>query len=194
MRKDIFNLTIKLGAVFILVSVLFGVTYYENAELAKELLEPYFDTLGAVIEDDGGINLVALWRNNLFVCVKSVAMGIIPLVFLPLLTLLSNATVVGSVFGLAAAEAQVELADAILYMILPHGVFELPAMFITFALGFYLCQFMTRRFFRKPVNQTFVEVMNGVAKGFVLVVIPLLTIAALVECYVTPEIMAWAGL
>jgi uncharacterized membrane protein SpoIIM required for sporulation len=36
--------------------------------------------------------------------------------------------------------------------------------------------------------------MNGIAKGYVLAVIPLVTIAAIIECFVTPEIMAWAGL
>ena len=196
MKKDVINLSIKLGCVFILVTMLFSVTYYQNAELAKELLEPYFESIEGLMTEDGGISFVDLWLNNLFACVKTIAMGTLPLVYFPVISLLSNATIIGTVLGLTAAETKIQLADAVLYMILPHGVFELPALFLSFGLGFYLCKWMTRRFFRKNLDdkRTFVDVMNSVAKTYVLVVIPLVTVAALIECYVTPEIAAWAGL
>ncbi|MBR3785061.1 MAG: stage II sporulation protein M [Firmicutes bacterium] len=196
MRKDVINLSIKLGCIFILMTVLFATTYYQNAELAKELLEPYFESLEGFMTDEGDISFRVLWLNNLFACVKTIAMGTLPLVYLPLLSLLSNATVIGTVLGLTAAEAQISLTDTILYMILPHGIFELPALFLAFGLGFYLCKWMTKRFFRRNLDdpRSFTDVMNSIAKGYVLVVIPLLTIAALVECFVTPQIMAWAGL
>ena len=196
MRKDVINLSIKLGCIFVLITVLFATTYYQNAELAKELLEPYFETVEGFMTEEGGISFKELWLNNLFACVKTIAMGTLPLVYLPIIALLSNATVIGTVLGLTAAETQISLTNAILFMILPHGIFELPALFLSFGLGFYLCKWMTRRFFRKNLDdpRTFNEVMNSIAKGYVLVVVPLLTVAALVECYVTPEIMAWAGL
>lgn len=196
MRKDIINLSIKVGCIFILMTTLFMVTYYQNAELAKELLEPYFESLEGFITDEGTISFVDLWLNNLFACVKTIAMGVVPLVYLPLLSLLANATVTGTVLGLTAAETQISLTDTILYMILPHGIFEMPAMFLSFGMGFYVCKWMTRRFFRRNLDdkRRFVDVMNGIAKGYVLSVIPLVTIAAIIECFVTPEIMAWAGL
>lgn len=196
MRKDIINLSIKVGCIFILMTTLFMVTYYQNAELAKELLEPYFESLEGFITDEGTISFVDLWLNNLFACVKTIAMGVVPLVYLPLLSLLANATVTGTVLGLTAAETQISLTDTILYMILPHGIFEMPALFLSFGMGFYVCKWMTRRFFRRNLDDTrrFVDVMNGIAKGYVLAVIPLVTIAAIIECFVTPEIMAWAGL
>ena len=148
------------------------------------------------ITDEGTISFVDLWLNNLFACVKTIAMGVVPLVYLPLLSLLANATVTGTVLGLTAAETQISLTDTILYMILPHGIFEMPALFLSFGMGFYVCKWMTRRFFRRNLDDTrrFVDVMNGIAKGYVLAVIPLVTIAAIIECFVTPEIMAWAGL
>ena len=196
MRKDIISLSIKVGCIFILMTMLFTVTYYQNAELAKELLEPYFESVEGFITDEGTISFVDLWLNNLFACTKIIAMGIVPIVYLPLISLLANATVTGTVLGLTAAEAQVRLTDAIVYMILPHGIFEMTALFLSFGMGFYVCKWMTRRFFRRNLDDTrrFVDVMNGIAKGFVLAVIPLVTIAALIECFVTPEIMAWAGL
>jgi len=196
MKKDVINLSIKLGCIFILMTVLFAVAYYEKAELAKELLEPYFENVEDLVTDDGGLSFVDLWLNNVFACVRTIAMGTLPLLYLPLISLLTNATLIGTVLGLTAAEVQIELTDVILYMILPHGIFELPGLFLSFGLGFYLCRWMTRRFFRRNPEdtRTFIDVMNSVAKGYVLAVVPILTIAALVECYVTPQIMAWAGL
>ena len=196
MKKDVINLSIKLGCVFILVTMLFMVIYYQNAELGKELLEPYLESVEGLMTEDGGHSFMNIWLNNLFTCVRTIAMGTLPLVYFPVISLLSNAIIIGTVLGLTAAETKIQLADAILYMILPHGVFELPALFLSFGLGFYLCKWMTGRFFRKNLDdkRTFTDVMNSVAKAYVLVVIPLVTVAALIECYVTPEIMAWAGL
>ena len=87
MRKDVINLSIKLGCIFILMTVLFATTYYQNAELAKELLEPYFESLEGFMTDEGDISFRVLWLNNLFACVKTIAMGTLPLVYLPLLSL-----------------------------------------------------------------------------------------------------------
>ena len=196
MKKDVINLSIKLGCVFILVTMLFMVIYYQNAELGKKLLEPYFESVEGLMTEDGGLSFMNIWLNNLFACVRTIAMGTLPLVYFPVISLLSNAIIIGTVRGLTAAETKIQLADAVLYKIMPHGVFELPALFLSFGLGFYLCKWMTGRFFRKNLDdkRTFVDVMNSVAKAYVLVVIPLVTVAAFVECYVTPEIAAWAGL
>lgn len=196
MKKDIINLSIKLGAAFVVIAGIFAVTYYENAELAKELLAPYLETMGESMPADDGLSFKELWLNNLFVCAQTVAIGIIPLIFLPMIMMLSNGTLFGTLLGLSAAESQINLMDAVLYMVLPHSIFELPALSLTFGLGFYLCRWMTGRLLRKNLqdDRTFINVMNGVAKGFVLVIIPLLTISALVEYYVTPQIVTWAGL
>lgn len=194
MKKDVIRLSIKLGILFLAFTAIFCVTYFENAELAKELLEPYMDSLGGMLEEDGSIDFVTLWLNNLFVCVKTIGMGLMPVIYLPILVLFSNATVMGTVLGLAAAESGYSLMDVVLYSILPHGIFEITALCLTFGLGFYLCRFMTRRLFGRGDGRTLLEVMNSLAKAYVLVVIPLLTVAALIECYVTPEIMAWAGI
>jgi stage II sporulation protein M len=92
------------------------------------------------------------------------------------------------------AEAGMDPIKSIIFGILPHGVFELPGLFISIALGFYLCRYMTRALFRRKQEQTLLEILNAVAKGYVTVVLPLLTIASVIECFVTPELMAWAGL
>lgn len=194
MKKDILNLTIKAGAIFIVVTTFFGATYYQNAELAKELLQPYMEVIGEMMEADGSIIWSSLFLNNVFACAQTVGMGIFPLIFLPVFVLLSNSITTGAVLGLSMAEAGMDPIKSIVFGILPHGIFELPGLFLSFALGFYLCRYMTGALFRRKREKTLLEVLNAVAKTYVLIVLPLLTIASLVECYVTPELMAWAGL
>lgn len=194
MRKDILNLTIKAGCIFIVITTFFGATYYQNAELAKELLEPYMEMIQDMMTEDGSITWSKLFLNNIFACAQAVGMGIVPLLFLPVFVLLSNSIMTGAVMGLSIAEAGMDPIRSIVFGILPHGIFELPGLFISIALGFYLCRYMTRALFRRKQEQTLLDVLNAVAKGYVTVVLPLLTIASVIECFVTPELMAWAGL
>lgn len=194
MRKDILNLTIKAGAAFIVITTFFGATYYQNAELAKELLGPYMEMLGGMVEADGSIAWSRLFLNNVFSCAQAVGMGIVPLIFLPVFVLLSNSIVTGAVLGLSMAEAGMDPVKTIVFGILPHGIFELTGLFLSIALGFYLCRYMTKSLLKRKQEQTILEVLNAVAKGYVTVVLPLLAIASVIECFVTPEIMAWAGL
>ena len=165
-----------------------------NIELAKELLEPYMEMIQDMMTEDGSITWSKLFLNNIFACAQAVGMGIVPLLFLPIFVLLSNSIMTGAVMGLSIAEAGMDPIKSIIFGILPHGIFELPGLFISIALGFYLCRYMTRALFRRKQEQTLLDVLNAVAKGYVTVVLPLLTIASVIECFVTPELMAWAGL
>ncbi len=194
MKKDIFNLTIKVGMIFIVITTFFGVTYYQNAELAKELLAPYIEMISGMVDEDGGISWSKLFLNNVFASAQAVGMGIFPLIFLPVFVLLSNSIVTGAVMGLGMAEAGMNPVKTIVFGILPHGVFELPGLFLSIALGFYLCRYMTGALFRRKRDMTLLEALNSIAKTYVLGVLPLMTIASVIEIYVTPMLMEWAGI
>ena len=194
MKKEILNLTIKAGCIFIVITTFFGATYYQNAELAKELLEPYMEMIQGMVDESGDITWSKLFLNNVFACAQAVGMGIVPLLFLPIFVLLSNSIITGAVLGLGMAEAGMDPIKSVVFGILPHGTFELTGLFLSIALGYYLCRYMTRALFRRKNEKTLLEVLNAVAKVYVTVVLPLLTIASVIECYVTPGLMAWAGM
>lgn len=194
MKKDIFNLTIKLGVMFIIITTLFAVTYYQNADLAKELLEVYIPTLESMMESDGSISWFKLFQNNLFACAQTLGMGIVPLFYLPMFVLISNSIMTGAVFGLATAEAGMDPIKSLVFGILPHGIFELTGLFLSVALGIYLCKNVGRIITRRAGDTKLLDVLNAVAKGFVLIVIPLITIASLIECYITPALIEWAAM
>ena len=65
----------------------------------------------------------------------------------------------------------------VLWKLFPHGIFELPALFISVGLGLKLGSFM----FRKDINQTLGTYFKESIRAFVFIVIPLLIIAAIIE-------------
>ena len=64
-----------------------------------------------------------------------------------------------------------------LWRLFPHGIFELPAIFISFACGLKLGMFV----FHKDMKKAFKESFIGGMKVFLLVVLPLLLVAAIIE-------------
>ena len=76
--------------------------------------------------------------------------------------------------------------------ILPHGIFELPALVIALALGVSLCSHVTD-FVRHNQKGVMVPLMLQTLRVLLLRVLPLLIVAAVMEAYVTPLVLALLG-
>ena len=113
-----------------------------------------------------------IFLNN----VQSSFLGMVFGVFLgifPVISVIANGYLLGFVANFAIQEGGIFS----LWRILPHGIFELPAVFISFALGLRIgASIFNRKKFRK-FNKNFVSCL----KVFVLIIIPLLIIAAIIE-------------
>lgn len=111
-------------------------------------------------------------QNNLLASVTGfllgVAFGIIPLFY----TLLN-----GYVLGFVAGRSVDAAGFGVLWRLAPHGIFELPALFISLGLGLKMGLFV----FSRKKKQKFSDVFKRALITFVLVVIPLLIIAAVIE-------------
>ncbi|MBI3169234.1 MAG: stage II sporulation protein M [Chloroflexi bacterium] len=73
--------------------------------------------------------------------------------------------------------------------VLPHGMFELPALLIGSAVVLYIGAGLVTPQNGKSMGEVVIELMADWAKIFVGLVVPLLAIAALIEAYVTPTIL-----
>ena len=78
---------------------------------------------------------------------------------------------------------------AILIGILPHGVFELPALFITLGIGFLLGRWFLQRLGGKRATPITADLRRAF-ELFAVVIFPLLIIAAAIEAFFTPELLA----
>jgi len=83
----------------------------------------------------------------------------------------------GYILGFVASYASNEGGLLILLNILPHGIFELPAVFIAFGLGLKFGTF----WFEKNKIKTFLNYFWNSLRVFLLVILPLLIVAAVIE-------------
>ena len=172
-----------------------GIAGYFIGTLSPETVESviafFMETIeqSGVIEDDGTISTFALLANNWSAILISVVYGLLPFVFLPLSSLLTN----GFILGISGAMYQLYGQSLSLWLaaLIPHGIFELPALVLSVAGGVYLCFHVSRFVLRYPNRAPMPDVFCNVLRVMLLVVAPLTIAAAFVEAYVTPAIMSF---
>lgn len=139
-----------------------------------------------IMDENGSISVVALFFNNVRAMVLSVLYGFIPFIFLPALSLGVNAVIL----GVLAAYYSNNGFSLLLYLagILPHGIFELPALLLSLAAGLCLCKNINT-YIRKNEKGVMKPLMLHILRVVCLLVLPLLAVAAVLESYVTPLVM-----
>ena len=146
----------------------------------------YFNEVVAdsgIVRDDGSFSALALFGNNLRAMVLSTLYGFIPFLYLPALSMGVNAILLGMVASSVNGQWLLLAAG-----ILPHGIFELPALCLSLAAGLCLCQNINR-YIRKNEKGFMKPLLLNILRVTGLVVIPLLVVAAIMESYVTPAVM-----
>ncbi len=175
-------------AAFLAIAVLAygaGRLFPERCESVVQYFADRMDETG-VMDAEGAAQVAALFGNNLRAMVLSMLYGLIPFLFLPALSLGVNAILIGALGAYYANNGH----SLLLYAagILPHGIFELPALFLSLAGGLYLC---------RSLDEYIQHNEKGVMKPLLLnllrvlcALLPLLLLAAVTETYVTPLAMA----
>ena len=135
------------------------------------------------MQDDGSFNVLALFLNNLRAMVLSVLYGFIPFLYLPALSLGVNAAILGMIASMVEGRWLLLAAG-----ILPHGIFELPALFLSLAAGLCLCKGINA-YIRTNEKGVMKPLLLNLLRVLALLVLPLLVIAAFMEAYVTPAVM-----
>ncbi len=184
------KLTLLTGAAFLLLTVIFSLYFRSNNDAAEVVISAYAELAETVSDEDGSLSYMGIVKNNLYACALCVGLGFVPFLFLTAWPVLSNSMVIGAVLGYGSFSDAFSVVKIVVFGLLPHGLFELPAVFLSMAMGLYLCRTVSRRIIGRAGAEKILPVLNGIAKAFVLVVIPLLVIAAAVECFVTPRLLA----
>jgi stage II sporulation protein M len=132
-----------------------------------------FELAGAIFLNNALKTLVGIILGSLF--------GIIPVVFL-----LANGIALGVVFSLSAQSRGLWLS---VLSILPHGMLELPAVFLGSSIGLMVGSHVVKRLFRRAETTLGGELVQGL-RFFCTVILPLLLMAALVEAFLTSALVA----
>lgn len=134
--------------------------------------------LEQIIDRTQGLNTIEMiffiLQNNLQSALLSVLIGVVFGIF-PVFTAIVNGVILGYVAGFASEAS----GFLILWRLLPHGIFELPAIFIAMGLGLKLgfSLFLPE----ETRTDTFTKRFYDSANAFLMIVIPLLIIAAAIE-------------
>lgn len=112
-----------------------------------------------------------IFFNNLQSSFMGMIFGAVLGIF-TIFSIITNGYLLGFVASLSVESAGI----FVLWRILPHGIFELPALFIALGLGLRLGTFVFREE-KKSFGQNLIDSL----KVFLLIVVPLLIIAAFIE-------------
>jgi len=153
------------------ISAVIGFFWLTEIGFIEELLAE----LALQVETLGhGALIWFIFQNNLGSAFASMLFGIV-LGVVPAFNALANGFILGYVFDRAAAVGGL----GVIWYLVPHGIFELPAIFISLGLGVKMGTFI----FAKKGNRIkeFRRRFWSSLKVFLTVVLPLLIIAAIIE-------------
>lgn len=151
---------------FILIGYLFPTFFADKLlEIIKQLMEKFTGLgLGKTI----GLIFFNNLQASLFSVLFGVAFGVLPLF---------SAIVNGYFIGFVANKVIAQEGIFVLWRLLPHGIFELPAVLISMGLGLRIGLELFKKKSDKNLKRNIVESI----KSFLAIVLPLLLIAAIIE-------------
>lgn len=149
--------------------ILFGFIFSGQLGFFDEILKEIAEKVNGL---DTFETILFILKNNITVSIMGIVLGIF-LGIIPILLSLYSALSLGYVFKIVWLESGVSE----FWKILPHGVFELPAVFISLGLGLRLGMFI----FSRNKGKEFISGAKNSLILFVCIIIPLLIIAAIIE-------------
>ncbi len=163
---------IYLTAGIFLLFVLIGFFIPAPQFLYDEIMKFIRELLGKT-QDMSQFNLVSfIIYNNVQSTFLNILLGIFLGVF-PVVDAIANGYMLGFVSAISATNS----GFLSLWKIFPHGIFELPAVFISLGLGMKMGMFI----FQKDKIKSFKNYLGNSLRTFLLIVIPLLIIAGIIE-------------
>jgi stage II sporulation protein M len=155
----------SLFALFFIIGLFFSPSLEIESQILKMIQE--------IMSQFQGLSLVqtiwAIFYNNSLVSLISILFGLLFGVF-PIVASVSN----GYIVGYVASKAISQQGVFILWRLLPHGIFELPAVLISMGIGTRLGLSITSK-------ERTSDIFKSSMKTFILIIIPLLLIAATIE-------------
>jgi len=169
--KESKNFIYSIITIFLLFTVL-GFLLPVPAEIESRILEFVEQLLKQTEGMTQGELIKFIFWNNIQSSLTGMLFGVVLGVF-PVMSALANGYLLGFVASVAAEGSGI----FVLWRLFPHGIFELPALFISLGLGLRIGTFI----FEKDKIKTLKIYLIKSIKVFFFVIIPLLVIAAVIE-------------
>jgi stage II sporulation protein M len=188
-KKDYFKIFLLIMVISLTASLFFYFVLAANGEITMMVMEQLvgvFEKLGMT----PGMSKLEMFSliliQNLRASLVTIALGIIPIVILPLASPVLTTISVSVVMAFIKIQ-EGNVFDTVLYTIIPHGVVELPALFISGSVGVFLSLNVLRKIFPRGEEEVQLQpIIAQAARTYLLVIVPLLLVAALLESFLTP--------
>lgn len=181
--KEHFRTYITITSLVFSFAILSGYLAAMNSpEKSRIIVESFFDNLDFTGNFSPFLIFIFIFLNNvlkaLFVIIFGFFFAIVPLVFI-----YTNGELIGLIVGVFQQENSLL---TIILGLLPHGIFEIPAVILATSYGVWLGNCFYRRLrYKEPFRVHF----SFALKKFFKVILPLIFIAAVIESLVTPIVI-----
>ena len=169
--KESRNFIYIIVAVFFIFSLI-GFFIPAPDSLTEQILKFIKELLEKTQGMSQGALIKFIFLNNLQSSFYGVIFGFFLGIF-PIIAAIANGYLLGFVSSMSVENA----GGSVLLKLLPHGIFELPAIFISLGLGLKFGTFI----FQKKRMDSFKEYLWNSLRIFLFIVIPLLIIAGIIE-------------
>jgi stage II sporulation protein M len=165
---------IYLVLILYFVSAVFG---YLFPSLFQNYIDKFISQILELTKDMNIIQMfIFIFQNNLKTAFFSILFGVAFGIFPIFLTFFN-----GYVLGYVTKSVVRNNGIFYLWRLLPHGIFELVAVFLSFALGLKLGLILFKTKKQKKWKKLWIKEFSAILEIFVYVILPLLLIAALIE-------------
>ena len=189
------RIPILVSTLSLIVGVLAGASLAEQFRLPPNLLSfdkiskgfieglqaaRFYSTSGTVI----------VWLQNIRAVLIASVLGIFSFGVLALLVLMLPLAIIGYI----AANVYMSGSSVFAFLaalVLPHGLFEIPAIILAGAAILNLGATLTAPADGKTIGEAWLQALAKWAKILLGVVFPLFLLAALVEVFITPQVAVW---
>jgi uncharacterized membrane protein SpoIIM required for sporulation len=131
-----------------------------------------------------------VWLHNIRAILLATVLGMFTFGVLGVVILMLPMVLIGYVMGNMAL-AGFSAGAFFVAMVLPHGVFEIPAMVLAGAAILSLGGTLAAPAKGQTIGEAWLRSLADWAKIMVGIIIPLLFVAALVEVFITPQVAIW---
>ena len=179
------------SAVFLVLCIASYVALIMMPETAIDVYEFFAQSIenSGVMDENGEIGCLDLFLHNARATGLSALYGLVPFCYLPMLSLTLNGVIIGGVLAVVQATGAANVLLMVLLGLLPHGIFELPAILLGMSLGIVICRHISGSILRKPWAIPLEDLLGHLLRVYLLVILPLLAIAAVIETYITPILL-----
>jgi stage II sporulation protein M len=155
----------------------------QNPQIGQDLLKLFEKEVAGEIDSKNPYDMGGkLFVNNLEACVLlflgGASFGILTIFIMSL-----NGIVIGAIMEIISKDHSALFVAAAL---IPHGIFEIPAFILSGALGILLAQSLIAEWYDEIDSAA---AARAYARLFIVVVLPLVATAALVEAFITPVVI-----